>query len=145
MFLVTNQVHSYNTRNSNTCYLFPTWTSMTFGIRFHGFNFLNSININIHSASTISLFKSRLKKFLLSWFTTCNNTCVLLLFVRFLSFVLLAYQVRESSRQIDWNKQTDTKDMYWEYILHYSSWVQDILLCSIFDLCIKGKYKYSCV
>ena len=56
MFLVTNQVHSYNTRNSNTCYLFPAWTSMTFGIRFHGFNFLNSIIISIYIVLLPSLF-----------------------------------------------------------------------------------------
>ena len=66
MFLVTNQVHSYNTRNSITCYLFPAWINMTFRIRFHGPNLFISLNNNIHGASTISLFKSRLKKFLLS-------------------------------------------------------------------------------
>ena len=67
MLLMTNQVHSYNTRNSNTFYLFPARTNIRFfGIRFQGPKFFNSLNNNIQSAATISLFKSRLKTFLLS-------------------------------------------------------------------------------
>ena len=67
MFLMTNQVHSYNTRNSNTFYLFPARTNIRFfGIRFQGPKFFNSLNNNTQSAATISLFKSRLKTFLLS-------------------------------------------------------------------------------
>ena len=67
MFLMTNQVHSYNTRNSNTFYLFLARTNIRlFGIRFQGPKFFNSLNNNIQSAATISLFKSRLKTFLLS-------------------------------------------------------------------------------
>ena len=65
--LMTNQVHSYNTRNSNTFYLFPARTNIRFfGRRFQGPKFFNSLNNNIQSAATISLFKSRLKTFLLS-------------------------------------------------------------------------------
>ena len=66
MFLMTNQVHSYNTRNSNTFYLFLARTNIRlFGTRFQGPKFFNSLNNNIQSAVTISLFKSRLKTFLL--------------------------------------------------------------------------------
>ena len=43
-----------------------------FGIRFQGPTFFNSLNRNINGATTITLFKSRLKTFLLSWFTTCK-------------------------------------------------------------------------
>ena len=59
MFLMTNQVHSYNTRNSNTFYLFPARTNISP-------KFFDSLNNNIQSAATISLFKSRLQTFLLS-------------------------------------------------------------------------------
>ena len=67
MFLMTNQVHSYNTRNSNTFYLFPARTNIRrFGIKFQGPKFFNSLNNSIQSAATISLFKSKLKTYLLS-------------------------------------------------------------------------------
>ena len=66
MFLMTNQVHSYNTRNSNTFYLFPARTMNDFLERFQGPKFFNSSNHNIQIAATISLFKSRLKICLLS-------------------------------------------------------------------------------
>ena len=67
MFLMTNQVHSYNTRNSNSFYLFRARTNIRlFGIRFQGPEFLKSLNNNIQSAATISLLNSRLKTFLLS-------------------------------------------------------------------------------
>ena len=36
MFLVTNQVHSYITGNSNTFYLFPTRTNMPFWYKISG-------------------------------------------------------------------------------------------------------------
>ena len=36
MFLRTNQVHSYITGNSNTFYLFPTRTNMTFWYKISG-------------------------------------------------------------------------------------------------------------
>ena len=49
-----------NTRNSNTFYLFLARTNIRlFGIRFQGPKFFNSLNNNIQSAATISLFKSR--------------------------------------------------------------------------------------
>ena len=44
MFLMTNQVHSYKTRNSNIFYLFPARTNIRlFGIRFQGPKFLNAL------------------------------------------------------------------------------------------------------
>ena len=68
MFLMTTQVHSYNTRNSNTFDLFRARTNIRlFGIIFQGPKFLNSLNNNhTINTATISLFKSRLKTFLLS-------------------------------------------------------------------------------
>ena len=74
MFLMTTQVHSYNTRNSNTFDLFRARTNIRlFGIIFQGPKFLNSLNNNhTINTATISLFKSRLKTFLLSWLTICK-------------------------------------------------------------------------
>ena len=67
MFSLTSQVHSYNTRNSNAFFLFPAQTNIRlFAIRFQGLIGFNSLNLNIQSAATISLFKSRLKAYLLS-------------------------------------------------------------------------------
>ena len=68
MFLMTTQVHSYNTRNSNTFDLFRARTNIRlFGIIFQGPKVLNSLNNNhTINTATISLFKSRLKTFLLS-------------------------------------------------------------------------------
>ena len=63
--LMTNLVHSYNTRNSNTFYLFLARTNIRlFGIRFQGSKIFNSLNKNVQSDAAISLFKSRLKTFL---------------------------------------------------------------------------------
>ena len=68
-----DHVHSCNTRNSNTSYLFPARTNIRlFGLRLQGPKAFNSFNHNIQSAATTSLFKSRLKTFFLSWFTTCH-------------------------------------------------------------------------
>ena len=65
--LTTNRVHSNNTRNSDTFYLFPSRTKIRlFGITFQGLKIFNSSNNNIQSAAT----------------------CFLLLFV---CFVLLAF------------------------------------------------------
>ena len=48
MFSMINVVHSYNTRNSNTFYLFPAQTTIRlFGIRFQGPKFFNSLNNNM--------------------------------------------------------------------------------------------------
>ena len=41
MFTVTSDIHSYNTRNSNTLYVF------SFAIRFQGPNFFNSLGSKI--------------------------------------------------------------------------------------------------
>ena len=56
MFFMTNQVHSYNTRNSNTFYLFPAQTNIRlFGITFQGPKIFSRLNNNIQGAATISL------------------------------------------------------------------------------------------
>ena len=45
MFSMTNQVHSNNTRNSNTFYLFPARTSIRhFALRFQGPRFFNFLH-----------------------------------------------------------------------------------------------------
>ena len=58
MFLMTTQVHSYNTRNSNTFYLFRVRTNIRlFGIRFQDPKFLNSLNKNpAYKVLLLSLF-----------------------------------------------------------------------------------------
>ena len=68
MFSLTSQIHSYNTRNFNAFFLFPARTNIRlFAIlRFQGPKFFNSLNLNIQSTATISLFKSRLKAYPLS-------------------------------------------------------------------------------
>ena len=56
MFFMTSQVHSYNTRNSNTFYLFPAQTNIRlFGITFQGPKIFSRLNNNIQGATTISL------------------------------------------------------------------------------------------
>ena len=56
MFFMTSQVHSYNTRNSNTFYLFPAQTNIRlFGITFQGPKIFSRLNNNIQGAATISL------------------------------------------------------------------------------------------
>ena len=58
MFLMTNQVHSYNNRTSNTFYLFPARTNVRIsGMRFQGPQFFSSLNHNMQSTATISHFK----------------------------------------------------------------------------------------
>ena len=47
-----------------------------------GPNVFNSLNRNIQSAATFSLFNSRLKAFLLSWFSTCKYYSLLATFCR---------------------------------------------------------------
>ena len=59
MFLMTNQVHSYNTRNPNTFYLFPARTSVRlFGIRFQGPKIFNSLNYDIKSSAATTILKT---------------------------------------------------------------------------------------
>ena len=56
---------------------------MYFGVRFQD---SNTLNRNIHSATSTSLLKSRLKAFLVSWFSTCRFYLFCLLFVAFAAF-----------------------------------------------------------
>ena len=64
IFSMSNQVHSYDTGSSNTFYLLPARTNIRrFALRFQGSRFFNSLS---QSTASISLFKSRLKAFLLS-------------------------------------------------------------------------------
>ena len=67
MFLLTNQIHHYNTRNSNSFYLFSCRTNIRqFAIRFQGPKLFNSFNTEIQNADSFSQFKSKLKTFLLN-------------------------------------------------------------------------------
>ena len=50
MFTLTNQIRSYNTRNSNCFFIFPCRTNIhTFAIRFRGPLFYNSLNQEIQN------------------------------------------------------------------------------------------------
>ena len=67
MFTVTSDIHSYNTRNSNTFNVFSARTNvLSFPICFRGPNFCNFLGSKIQNSASISIFKSRLKAFLLS-------------------------------------------------------------------------------
>lgn len=67
MFTLTNQIHSYNTRNSNCFYVFPCRTNIRrFSIRFRGPQFYNSLNQEIQNCESVGLFSKLLKKFLLA-------------------------------------------------------------------------------
>ena len=67
MFLLTNQLHSYNTRNSNSFHIFYCRTNIRqFGIRFRGPKLFNSLPIDIQNTKKNSSFKSKLKTFLLN-------------------------------------------------------------------------------
>ena len=67
MFLLTNQIHHYKTRNSNSFCLFSCTTNIRqFAIRFQGPKLFNSYNTEIQNADSFSQFKSKLKTFLLN-------------------------------------------------------------------------------
>ena len=67
MFTLTNQIHSYNTRNSNCFYVFPCRTNIRrFSIRFRGPQFYNSLNQEIQNCESVGLFSKLLKKCLLA-------------------------------------------------------------------------------
>ena len=67
MFLLPNQIHHYNTRNSNSFYLFSCRTNIRqFVIRFQGPKLFNSFSTEIQNADSFSQFKTKLKTFLLN-------------------------------------------------------------------------------
>ena len=67
MFLLTNQIHHYNTRNSNTFYLFSCRPKVRqFAVRFQGPKLFNSFNTEIQNADSFSKLKSKLKTLLLN-------------------------------------------------------------------------------
>ena len=85
------QVHSYNTRNSNTFYLFHAWTNVRlFGIRFQGAKFFNALNHNRQGLLSVFL-NLDWKHFSLPDSALVNNTCFFLIFVCLVCFVLLAF------------------------------------------------------
>ena len=67
MFLLTNQIHHYNTRNSNSFYLFSCRANIRqFAIRFQGPKLFNSFSTEIQNADSFSQFKSKLNNFLMN-------------------------------------------------------------------------------
>ena len=82
MFLMTNQVHIYNTKNLNTFYLFPAQTNMTFWHKISGsqtFQFSKSQYKIIVLLQSLFL-NPDLKHFSLADSPLVNNACFLLLF-----------------------------------------------------------------
>ena len=64
MFSLRSEVHSYNTRNSNSFHTFSCRTNIRkFSIRFQGPLLFNQLNSDIKNAGSISLFKTKLKAF----------------------------------------------------------------------------------
>ena len=67
LFMLTSQVHSYNTRTSKLFYMFPCRTNLRqFLIRFQGPKLFNFLSNNIKDCESILLFSKKLKEFLLS-------------------------------------------------------------------------------
>ena len=66
MFLLTNQIHHYNIRNSNSFYLFSCRTNIRQFASFQGPKLFNSFSTEIQDADSFSQFKSELKTFLLN-------------------------------------------------------------------------------
>ena len=61
MFVLTNQIHHYNTRNSNSFYLFSSRTNIRqFAIRFQGPKLFNSFSTEIQNADSFSQFSLNL-------------------------------------------------------------------------------------
>ena len=66
MFKLSNQIHSYNTRNSNIFFISHSRTNIRqFSIRFRGPKFFNSLPFDIANCKSIGFFNKKLKKFLL--------------------------------------------------------------------------------
>ena len=77
MFLLTNQIHHYNTRNSNSFYLFSCRANIRqFAIRFQGPKLFNSFNTEIQNANSFSQFKRKPKTFLLNWLPLILLVCL---------------------------------------------------------------------
>ena len=67
LFMIRSQLYSYNTRNSSSFYTFSCRTNIRqFAIRTQGPRLFNSLSSEICNAANISLFKSKLKTFLLN-------------------------------------------------------------------------------
>ena len=66
MFPLNNEIHSYNT--SRSCFSLPYCRTNIgkFSIRYQGPKLFNSVNEDIRNSSSVSLFSSRLKSFLLA-------------------------------------------------------------------------------
>ena len=77
IFLLPNQIHHYNTRNSNSIYLFSCRTNIRqFVIRFQGPKLFNSFSTEIQNADSFTQFKTKLKTFLLNWLPLILLVCM---------------------------------------------------------------------
>ena len=67
MLPLNNEIHSYNTK-TRSCFSLPYCRTNIgkFSIRFQGPKLFNSVNEDICNSSSVSLFSSRLKLFLLA-------------------------------------------------------------------------------
>ena len=62
MFTLTNQIHSYNTRNPNCFYIFPCRANIRrFSICVRGPLFYNSLSQEIQNCESVGLFSKLLK------------------------------------------------------------------------------------
>ena len=69
LILRTNQVHNYNTRSSNQNLFYVPFCRTNlrqFCVHYQGPSFFNTLNSDIRNASSVSQFKTFLKKYLLS-------------------------------------------------------------------------------
>ena len=68
LFLLTSHIHRYYTRHCNSVYLFPRRMKIRQFAkkRFRGPKLFNSFNSEIQNVESISLFKSKLKSFVLN-------------------------------------------------------------------------------
>ena len=74
MFKLSNQIHSYNTRNSNKFFIFHSRTNIRqFSIRFRGPKFFNSLPLDIVNCKRIGFFNKK----------TLKNSSLLSLYIDF--------------------------------------------------------------
>ena len=81
LILGTNQVHNYNTRSSNQNLFYVPFRRTNlrqFCVHYQGPSFFNTLNSDIRNASSVSQFKTFLKKYLRHVFNTLLLSLLLL-------------------------------------------------------------------
>ena len=67
LFLRTSQVHNYNTRHSDLYHIpFCRTNIRKFSVSYQAPKFFNTLSYDVRNASSVSLFQSKLKKYLFS-------------------------------------------------------------------------------